>query len=76
MQFLFVFINLLFIIFLLPAQSVSQNIDLIPAAKQRQLRQQTSTSVAAKRAQLVTQKLDSTDIEFKLDTLSIAQRRQ
>lgn len=57
--------------FLLPARSLSQNIDLIPAQQQRQLRQQTSAIIAAKRAHLFTQKLDSTDVEFKLDTFGV-----
>jgi uncharacterized protein YecT (DUF1311 family) len=71
MRLLFVFANLLFIIFLLPARSVGQKFDMIPAEKQKQLRQETSVSVAAKRTQLLAQKLDSTDIEFKLDTFGV-----
>jgi len=67
----FFFANLLFFFLLLPARSVSQNIDLIPVQKQKQLRQQTSEIVAARRAQLLTLKLDSTDIEFKLDTFGV-----
>ena len=45
----FFFANLLFFFLLLPARSVSQNIDLIPVQKQKQLRQQTSEIVAARR---------------------------
>lgn len=71
MRLLLVFSNLLFIILLLPGRSVSQNIDLISVEKQRQLRQQTSVSVAARRTQLLAQKLDSIDIEFKLDTFGV-----
>lgn len=71
MRLLFFYTNFLVITVFLPARSISQNIDLISRQKQIQLRQETGTIVAARRAQLLTQKLDSTDIEFKLDTFSV-----
>jgi|SRR6185437_13857303 len=62
---------LLVFIGLLPAAARGQSDDPIPAENQKELRRQTDAAVEGKRIQLASQKMDSTERGFYLDTFRV-----
>jgi uncharacterized protein YecT (DUF1311 family) len=62
---------LLIMFFSCPIRSFSQDVSLVPSAQQLQIRQETDPLMETKRKELLSEQLDSTEINFTLDTSRI-----